>query len=92
MTDPELKKFGERIVDYCAKFDVPIQFLFQILEDQKVTPMIRGKAMEYNAFLLLQSLLNPDVWIVEKLNLNPQPGSEDEDISAKHRRTGEISR
>ena len=90
MTEDELKAFGRRIVEYCDKFDVPLKYLFQILEDQKVTPMIRGKAMEYNALLLLEHLLNADVWSVQKLNLNPQPGTEDEDISVTHRRTGRI--
>jgi hypothetical protein len=88
MTDDELRVFGRKIVEYCDKFDVPLKYLFQILEDQKVTPMIRGKAMEYNAAVLLKGLLNPDLWTVDKLNLNPQPGIEDEDISVTHRRTG----
>ena len=88
MTDAELKIFGEKIVTYCDKFDVPLDFLFRILEDQKVTPMIRGKAMEYNAFLFLKKLLSPNVWSVEKLNLNPQPGIDDEDISITHLKTG----
>jgi len=88
MTDAELKIFGVKIVSYCDKFDVPLDFLFQILEDQKVTPMIRGKAMEYNAFLFLKKLLSPNVWDVAKLNLNPQPGVDDEDISITHRKTG----
>lgn len=88
MTDAELKIFGEKIVAYCDKFDVPIEYLFRILEDQKVTPMIRGKAMEYNAFLLLKNLLSSNVWSVEKLNLNPQPGTDDEDISITHLKTG----
>ena len=88
MTDAELKIFGEKIVAYCDKFDVPLNFLFRILEDQKVTPMIRGKAMEYNAYLFLKNLLNPNVWDVTKLNLNPQPGTDDEDISITHLKTG----
>jgi hypothetical protein len=88
MTDDELRVFGRKIVEYCDKFDVPLEHLFQILEDQKVTPMIRGKAMEYNAVILLKGLLNPNLWTVEKLNLNPQPGTEDEDISVTYLRTG----
>jgi len=90
MTDRELQELGSRLLAYCNKFDVPVRFLFDILEDQKVTPMIRGKAMEYNAFLLLESLLPGSVWSVQKLNLNPQPGTIDEDISITHRRSGVI--
>lgn len=80
----------EKLIEYCKKFSVPLEFLFEILEDQKVTPMIRGKAMEYNAFLLLDKLLPKNAWSVQKLNLNAQPGTHDEDISITHRRTGII--
>jgi hypothetical protein len=52
--------------------------------------MIRGKAMEYNAYLLLDKLLPRNTWSVQKLNLNPQPGTYDEDISITHRKTGII--
>ena len=90
MNEQELKEIGRRIVEYCTKFNVPRDFLFEILEDQKVTPMIRGKAMEYNAFLLLDKTLPKNIWSVQKLNLNAQPGVYDEDISVTHRRSGVI--
>lgn len=90
MNDQELKEIGRKIVEYCTKFNVPRDFLFEILEDQKVTPMIRGKAMEYNAFLLLDKTLPKSIWSAQKLNLNAQPGVYDEDISATHRRSGVI--
>ncbi|GAB62072.1 MAG: hypothetical protein DWB56_08575 [Candidatus Jettenia sp.] len=86
----ELRELKKRITDYCNKFDIPRNFLFAILEDQKVTPMIRGKAMEYNAFLLLDKNLPKSIWSVQKLNLNAQPGVYDEDISITHRRSGVI--
>lgn len=81
---------ADDVLRYCRKFNVPVDYLFEILEDQKVTPMIRGKAMEYNAYMLLSELLPKTVWIVEKLNLNAQTGQHDEDISITHRRTGTI--
>ncbi len=81
---------AEKLLLYCKKFNVPLDFLFEILEDQKVTPMIRGKAMEYNAFLLLDKILAKATWSVQKLNLNAQTGTYDEDISITHRRTGVI--
>lgn len=49
---------------------ISLDYLFAILEDQKVTPMIRGKAMEYNAYVLLEAGLPKAVWSVQKLNLN----------------------
>jgi hypothetical protein len=90
MNNEDKIKLAENLLKYCKKFNVPLEFLFEILEDQKVTPMIRGKAMEYNAFLLLDKLLPRATWSVQKLNLNAQTGVYDEDISITHRRTGII--
>ena len=90
MTNDAILHLGEEILRYCKKFNVPLDYLFEILEDQKVTPMIRGKAMEYNAYLLLDKSLPKSTWSVQKLNLNAQPGTYDEDISITHRRSGII--
>lgn len=90
MTNDDKIKLAEKLLKYCKKFNVPLEFLFEILEDQKVTPMIRGKAMEYNAFLMLDKILPRSTWSVQKLNLNAQTGVHDEDISVTHRRTGII--
>lgn len=90
MTNDEKIKLADKLLLYCRKFNVPLEFIFEILEDQKVTPMIRGKAMEYNAFLLLDKILPKATWSVQKLNLNAQTGTYDEDISVTHRRTGVI--
>jgi|GEM_PF-1327231 hypothetical protein len=90
MNNEEKIHLAETLLKYCKKFNVPLDHLFEILEDQKVTPMIRGKAMEYNAFLLLDAGLSKAVWSVQKLNLNAQTGTHDEDISITHRRTGVI--
>lgn len=90
MTNEEKIHLADKLLKYCKKFNVPLEFLFEILEDQKVTPMIRGKAMEYNAFLLLDKILPRTTWSIQKLNLNAQTGIYDEDISITHRRTGII--
>jgi len=88
MTNNELENLGKNIFEYCNKYDIPLEKLFDILEDQKVIPMIRGKALEYNAVSILKQTLSESSWIVQKLNLNPQPGFSDEDISITHRKTG----
>jgi hypothetical protein len=88
MTDQQKIKLADELLKYCKKFNISLDYLFAILEDQKVTPMIRGKAMEYNAFLLLEGGLSKVEWSVEKLNLSAQPGIHDEDISVTHKRTG----
>ena len=90
MTNDEKMLLADALLKYCKKFNIPLEYLFEILEDQKVTPMIRGKAMEYNAYLFLDKILPRTTWSVQKLNLNAQTGIYDEDISITHRRTGII--
>jgi hypothetical protein len=88
MTDDEIYTLGVSLIKYCQKFNVPVEHIFEILEDQKVTPMIRGKAMEYNLTLVLRENLSSQSWNVDKLNLNAQTGAGDEDVSITHKRTG----
>jgi hypothetical protein len=81
------EQLGKALLDYCADFNVPPEHIIEILNDQKVVPMIRGKATEYNAALALQDILPYGEWTVTKLNLNAQPNTHDEDISITHRRS-----
>ena len=87
MSDNEIL---EKLIDYCNYYKIPKEYLFDILEDQKVVPMIRGKATEYQVFTLLRDILNPHEWVVSKLNLNAQTGMHDEDVTITHQRTGVI--
>ena len=79
----------QNIKEYCKKYNVPLESLMDILEDQKVLPMIRGKATEFVATIFLKRILNQREWQVQKLNLNAQPGKYDEDISITFSRTGD---
>lgn len=74
--------------EYCKKYFIPEEYLWEILDDSKVVPMIRGKATEYSAYLFLDTHLDKHKFSVEKLNLNAQPGAYDEDVSITHRSTG----
>ena len=78
----------QKILEYCSEYNVAVDFLFEILEDHNVVPMIRGKATEYNAFLYLKANLDKYTWDVQKLNLNAQNNTIDEDVSITHRKTG----
>ena len=42
--------------------------------------MIRGKATEFVAAVVLEKTLDSQTWTVEKRNINAQPGSPDEDV------------
>lgn len=90
MIESQKIELAEELLLYCKRFNIPIEYLFEILGDQKVTPMIRGKATEYNAYLYLDKILPRKTWSVQKLNLNAQTGTNDEDISITHRNTGVI--
>ena len=78
------------VEDYCQTYNIPLEHLLDILQDQKVLPMIRGKATEYIATVVIKNVLKHNRnWIVQKLNLNAQPGVYDEDISITHSKTGD---
>ena len=79
---------NDAVKKYCEKYYVPEEYLWEILEDSKVVPMIRGKATEYSAYLFLKAKLDPHKFDVQKLNLNAQNGVDDEDVSITHRQTG----
>lgn len=81
-------KIYASIQEYCSTYNIPEENFLDILEDQKVLPMIRGKATEYIGAAVIKMTLNPRDWSVEKLNLNPQTGMSDEDISVTYMRTG----
>lgn len=85
----EHQHLGQRLEEYCTKYSIPLENFFQIINDQKVLPMLRGKGMEYNVYNLLQGVLSPNEWVITKLNLSAQSGVPDQDISITHRRTGE---
>ena len=76
-------------MEYCQRYNIPRENLFDILEDQKVLPMIRGKATEYVGAAFLKQVLDPIEWTVDKLNLNPHAGRVDQDIRITFRRTGD---
>ncbi len=89
MTDSdEALRVYRDISEYCDTYNIPRDNLLDILEDQKVLPMIRGKATEFIGAAVLTQKLDPRDWLVEKLNLNPQPGTDDEDLTVTFRRTG----
>lgn len=73
---------------YCELYNIPIDHFIEIISDQKVVPMIRGKALEYSAYDFLRQNLSSDVWDVIKENLNAQPNSPDEDLKIIHLPSG----
>jgi hypothetical protein len=76
------------IRNYCDLYDIPIDHFIEIISDQKVIPMIRGKAIEFNTYDYLKNNLDSSKWDVIKLNLNAQPNSPDEDVVVKHLQSG----
>ncbi|HLG62133.1 MAG TPA: hypothetical protein VKY19_09385 [Ktedonosporobacter sp.] len=76
----EYEELGRQLEAFCKKYNIRIEDFFPILNDQKVIPMLRGKASEYDAVYTLRRVLPSQAWIINKLNLNPQPGTADQDI------------
>lgn len=54
MTTSEEHHIYTGIQEYCRRYDIPLENLVDILEDQKVLPMIRGKATEFVAAAFLR--------------------------------------
>jgi hypothetical protein len=48
-----------QVKQYCKKYDVPIESIVDVISDLKVIPMIRGKAFEFAASVLLKTKLQP---------------------------------
>lgn len=46
---PNYELLGRNVEAYCNKYGIRIDDFFPILNDQKVIPMLRGKAAEYDA-------------------------------------------
>jgi hypothetical protein len=88
MHKPTPDELYQRLIAYCTQYQIPFEYLLDILNDQKVLPMIRGKGTEYGLFLALNRILPESSWEITKLNLSAQPNQPDQDISITHRRTG----
>lgn len=61
---PDLNDYehlGKEVVAYCKKYNIRVEDFFPILNDQKVIPMLRGKAAEYDAVFTLRQVLDPQV-------------------------------
>lgn len=69
---------------YCSRYDIPAKYLVEIVSDPKVIPMIRGKAFEYSAMLLLRRVLPAERWIVDKVSMNAAFGFHDMDVRVIH--------
>src|SRR3989338_7810277 len=77
----------KKIEAYCNEYQIPIEFLPEILFEPKVVPMIRGKAFEFSAMTILRSVLPSKTWHIEKTPMNAQQGIHDIDVAVIHKPT-----
>lgn len=89
--DPDIIKsifqdleLGRKLHDWSDRYDLNPDHVILVLNDQKVIPMIRGKASEYVVFDRLSSLLDNKIWKVIKPDINPQPNLPDQDVIVQH--------
>jgi hypothetical protein len=69
---------------FCKKYNIPLEYLADTLNEPKVIPMIRGKAFEFSVYQKLQGILDSATWEVQKNVMNAQLGIHDEDVTVKH--------
>ena len=70
---------------FCKKYNIPLEYLADTLNEPKVIPMIRGKAFEFSVYEKLMGIVDPEIWEVQKNIINAQLGIHDEDVTIKHR-------
>ena len=73
-----------KVEAFCKEYNIPVEYLAETLNEPKVIPMIRGKAFEFTVLERLKSVLNPEIWYVNKSYMNAQLGIHDEDVSVLH--------
>jgi hypothetical protein len=77
-------RYVVRIEEYCREFNVPPEYLADILRDPKVNPMIRGKGFEFSTLVRLREVLNSEIWAVTKPRMNAQGLDHDVDVLITH--------
>ncbi len=77
----------DKILNYCKKYNIPLDFLSDTLDEPKVIPMIRGKAFEFTVYEKFLKTLDSSVWKVDKPNMNAQIGFHDIDTKITHIKT-----
>lgn len=74
--------------EFCDKYNIPLNYLADTLNEPKVIPMIRGKAFEFSVYEHLNEILDLNVWEVQKNVMNAQLGIHDEDVTVVHKESG----
>jgi len=82
-----MKKWQIKIASYCKKYNIPLEYLSDVLYEPKVIPMIRGKAFEFSTLIILRKFLPSKVWKVIKVPMNAQQGIHDIDVAVVHKQT-----
>ena len=77
----------ENTKNFCDKYNIPLEYLADTLNEPKVIPMIRGKAFEFSVFEKLKEILDNNIWEAQKNVMNAQLGSHDEDVTVLHKAT-----
>ena len=81
------RRWEDKLIDFCKRYDLEIEYLAEVLNDPKVVPMIRGKSFEFSAKKYLAEILS-DKYKVINPRLNAQTGQHDIDIAITNTHTG----
>lgn len=80
-----MKTWQEKIQVYCEEYNIPINYLSEILESTKVIPMIRGKAFEFSVLDKLSTILDKNIWEISTTTINAQSNIHDIDVLVTHK-------
>jgi hypothetical protein len=80
----------DKVIEFCNKYNIPLFYLAETMYEPKVVPMIRGKAFEFSAMIILQEILSKDEWEVSKPVMNAQIGFHDIDVRVFHKPTEKV--
>lgn len=87
-----MEHWQTNLIAYCERYNIPLFYLAEIIDDPKVIPMIRGKAFEFTVAEKLQGMLEPSVWSITKPQINAQTGLHDIDVQVTHLPTNKTIR
>lgn len=72
------------IIKFCDHYNILVEYLADTLNEPKVVPMIRGKAFEFSVLKKLKDTFPGKKWDIQKILVNAQLGSHDEDVAIVH--------
>mgnify|MGYP003375785045 CR=1 FL=1 len=85
-----MSNWQSKLIDFCVRYNIPVDYITEVLDDPKVIPMIRGKAFEFSVKQLISNILPSHTWEVSNTYINAQTNIHDVDVKIFHKGTEKI--